>query len=51
MADKKEPRYRVTEVREYLKLSDDTVVKAGSLIPKGVEVEDWLIDLGWVKEE
>ena len=50
MADKK-PRYRVTEVREYIKLSDDTVIEAGKLIPKDVEVEDWLVDIGWVKEE
>ena len=47
----KEPRYRVTDKRDYIEFPDGTKVQAGNLIPKGVDVEDWLVDVGWVVEE
>lgn len=49
MTDKK-PRYRVTDKREYV-VFGGTIVKAGNLVPKDIEVEAWLIDAGWVEEE
>jgi hypothetical protein len=48
---KKPTRYRVAEMREYLRFPDGTLVEKGKLIPKDVEVEDWLVDLGWVVED
>jgi hypothetical protein len=47
----KEPRYRVTDKRDYIEFPDGTRVEAGNLIPKDVEVEKWLVDKGWVVEE
>lgn len=46
----KKTRYRVTDKREYINF-DGTIVEAGDLVPKEVEVEEWLVDAGWVKEE
>lgn len=46
-----EPRYRVTEKRAYIVFPDGTQVKAGHLVPKDTEVEDWLIEAGWVEED
>ena len=51
MTDKKKQlRYRVTDVRDYIKFGD-IKVDAGDLVPPGVEVETWLVDSGWVVEE
>ena len=50
MADKKNPRYRVTDKRAYIKFGN-IQVDAGNLVPIDVEVEDWLVDSGWVVEE
>ncbi len=50
MADRKQPRYRVTDKRAYIKFGD-VQVDAGDLVPAGVEVEDWLVDSGWAVEE
>ncbi len=50
MVDRKQPRYRVTDKRAYIKFGD-VQVDAGDLVPVGVEVEDWLVDSGWVVEE
>lgn len=47
---KKQPRYRVTDKRDYVNFGG-TTVEAGHLVPKDVEVEAWLVDVGWVKEE
>jgi len=47
----KEPRYRVTDKRDYIEFPDGTRVEAGNLIPKDVEVEGWLVEAGWVVEE
>jgi len=53
MADKKpknvKPRYRVTDVRPYIKFGQ-LRVDTGNIIPKKVRVEDWLVDCGWVEE-
>ena len=53
MADSKQkkvkPRYRVTDVRPYIKFGL-LRVDSGDLIPKKVKVEDWLVDVGWVEE-
>lgn len=46
MADKK--RYRVVG-RDYV-VFDDVKVPIGKLIPETVEVEEWLLDRGWVEE-
>jgi hypothetical protein len=50
MADTKKPRYRVTDTRAYILFDGDTRVDAGNLVPKDVEVEDWLIEREWVVE-
>ena len=51
MADKKKQlRYRVTDKRAYIKFGD-VRVDAGNLVPTDVDVEDWLVDSGWVVEE
>ena len=50
MVDRKQPSYRVTDKRAYIKFGD-VQVDAGDLVPAGVEVEDWLVDSGWVVEE
>lgn len=46
----KEPRYRVTDERDYVNF-DGVIVESGGLVPKDIEVESWLVDAGWVKEE
>ena len=43
------PRYRVTDKRAYIDFNG-TIVEAGKLVPKDIEVEDWLVDVGWVEE-
>lgn len=45
------PRYRVTDMREYIQFADGTIVEAGKLVPKDVEVDGWLVDVGWVEEK
>ena len=50
MTNRKQPRYRVTDKRAYVKFGD-VQVDAGNLVPVGVDVEDWLVDVGWVVEE
>ncbi len=53
MADKPaknvKPRYRVTDVRPYIKFGQ-LLIESGNLIPYKVKVEDWLVDVGWVEE-
>ena len=49
MVDKK-PRYRVTDVRAYI-MFGDVRVDSGKLVPETCEVEDWLVDRGWVEEK
>ncbi len=53
MADKPaksvKPRYRVTDVRPYIKFGQ-LRVETGNIIPKKIRVEDWLVDCGWVEE-
>ncbi len=44
-----EIRYRVVG-RDYVKFADGTKVRKGNLVPKDIEVEDWLVDAGWVEE-
>lgn len=45
------PRYRVTDKRDYIEFPDGTRVESGKLIPAKQEIEEWLIDVGWVTEE
>ncbi len=53
MADNKQkkvkPRYRVTDVRPYIKFGL-LLIESGNIIPQKVKVEDWLVDVGWVEE-
>ncbi len=53
LADNKQkkvkPRYRVTDVRPYIKFGQ-LRIETGNIIPKKVRVEDWLVDAGWVEE-
>jgi len=45
-----EKRYRVTDVRAYINF-DGVVVASGNLVPKEIEVEEWLVEAGWVEEK
>ena len=44
-----EIRYRVVG-KDYVVFDGGIKVKLGKLVPKDVEVEDWLVDHGWVEE-
>lgn len=43
-------RYRVVG-REAVHFADGTTVNYGYLVPKDVDVPQWVVDVGWVKEE